>query len=80
MPKSDRGGKRENSDEKLLNYYKSLNKLHKERLKKVSPEADVTRDFIQNAINYTQEQIDKLSNTMPKGMSTKNINNRFGRK
>lgn len=71
MPKSDRGGKRENSDEKLLNYYKSLNKLHKERLKKVSPEADVTRDFIQNAINYTQEQIDKLSNTMPKGMSTK---------
>lgn len=34
MPKSDRGGKRENSDEKLLNYYKSLNKLHKERLKK----------------------------------------------
>ena len=62
MPKGDRGGKRENSNEKLLNYYKSLNKLHKESLKRVSPEADVTREAIQNAINYTQERIDKLSN------------------
>ena len=41
MLKGDRGGKRENSDEKLLNYYKSLNKLHKESLKRISPEADI---------------------------------------